>query len=551
MKTNKRHTQPDETKHNLRKVPTYISGLDDILEGGIPFNRTTVISGTAGSGKTIFGMEFLYKSAINNEPGIFIGFEETAQEIRENALTLGWNLSKLEKDKKISIIDAHLDNEAIVSGSFSLKGILSILKNETKKIGAKRIVIDALDVILRLFDDPKQVRNELHFLDNWLRSSGLTILLTLRPQKFSSYIFADVYESMSDCLIVLDTRLLDQVSTRRIRVIKYRGSNFGRNEYPYVIQANGIHVAPISTVGLKHKKLGGYISTGIENLDETLGGGFRRGSCVLVAGAPGTGKTILASTFAKQQCSAGEKILYVSFEESELALKGNVKSAGITLDKFTKNNSLFFLTRYPEEMGAEEHFVLLKTLIEKNNPRHVIIDAISACGRMGGKHAAYEYLMRILNFCKSLGMTIILINQTSSNNDIMGLSGNEVSSMVDTVLFMYYVQLAGETNRILQVLKSRGSAHSNKKREYVIGNNGIEIMDLYAGEAEVLTGTSRQIQEEKDIMELKLAEYEIKLKENELEKLKFVKELKRKSIPEFANKDKKSLTKDSIKQRRG
>lgn len=504
----------------LKKVPTFISELDSILEGGLPKNRTTVINGQAGSGKSIFGLEFLYRGALNNESGIFVGFEETANQIRENAATLGMDFEKLEKQNKLCIIEGHLPTDAILNGTFSLKGLLGIIAGTSKKMGAQRIVIDALDVALRLFESLREVRAEMHSLNNFLRESGLTVVMSIRPSRATVSPFEDFFDSLSDCVINLDARISNQISTRRLRVVKFRGSNFARNEYPYVITSDGIEVTPISTVGLRHKPLGEHISTGNPTLDNILGGGYRRASCALIAGLPGVGKTILASTFVNACCSRGEKVLYVGFEESEEALIGNVKSAGIMLEQFTKNKKLSFLNKFPEELGAEEHFILLKRKIKDFNPRHVIIDAISATVRMGGRQASYEYLMRTLNLGKELGITILFLNQLAGETGFKEISGIDISSMVDTAIFLSYVEYSGETNRLIDILKSRGSKHSNQKREYIITDNGIQIQDVYVGDNQVLTGTARLIQEEKDAAALKLAEFRLREKELELERLK-------------------------------
>ena len=241
----------------LEKAPTHIQGLDDILEGGLPRGRTTVVNGASGSGKTLLGLEFLYRGALHGEPGIFIGFEEPPEQIRQNAATLGWDLPALEKQNRLFILDARLKPETLRSGNFSLKGLLAIAAGKSRAMGARRIVIDALEVALRLFDTPRQIRNELHALNNWLRDSGLTAILTIRPPSRSGASPSeDFFESMADCLLVLDARVTEQISTRRLRVIKYRGSGFGRNAYPYVISPTGLRMVPISTVRLRHKPLG-------------------------------------------------------------------------------------------------------------------------------------------------------------------------------------------------------------------------------------------------------------------------------------------------------
>lgn len=504
----------------LEKAPTYITGLDEILEGGLPRGRTTVTIGTPGSGKTVLGLEFLYRGAQAGEPGIYVGFEEPIQQIRQNAATLGWDLAALERDHRLFLLEGRIKPDTLLSGEFSLKGLLAAVAGKSQEMGAKRIVIDALEVILRLFDTPQQVRNEMHTLNEWLLSCGLTTIMTVKPSIRGTSIFEDFFESMSDCVIRLDTWVADQVSTRRLRIIKYRGSGFGRNEYPYMIAKTGLHIAPISTVGLRHKPLGEKMPTGIERLDAILDGGYRRASCILVAGQPGTGKTLLVSTFTNAACRRGEKILYVSYEESDLALMGNLLSAGMDLRPHVAANQLAFLTNMPEAIGAEEHFLQVMARIQTFAPQHVVVDAISACERMGGKQAAFEYLMRLLNTCKERGITILLVNQTSGTRDHLEISGNGISSMIDTIIFMNYIEGAGETNRLIEVLKSRGSAHSNQKREYVITSNGLQILGLYVGKGAVLTGAARQLQEARDTAEAERLAFEIQIRELELQCLK-------------------------------
>jgi len=509
----------------LEKAPTHILGLDEILEGGLPRGRTTAVSGGAGSGKTVLGLEFLYRGALAGEPGIFVGFEEPVEQLRQNAATLGWDLAALEQENRLCLLEGYLKPDTLVTGDFSLKGLLAAVTGKSREMGAKRVVIDALDVMLRLFETPRQVRNEMHALNDWLRSSGLTAIMTVRPPRGGAGTsFEEFFDSMSDCLIRMETRVANQIGIRRLRVVKYRGSDFGRNEYPYVITEVGLHTAPISTVGLRHKPLGEHMSTGCKRLDAILGGGYRRASCVLFAGLPGTGKTILASTFTSAACSRGERILYISFEESQDPLVENVLNAGVALGPHIESGRLSFLTNFPEAMGGEEHYIRALRKIEELGPAHVVVDAISACERMGGRQAAFEYLMRLLNSCKERGITILMVNQTSGAQDIMEISGSGISSMVDTVIFLTYVEGAGEINRLMQVLKSRGAVHSNQKREYVITDDGIHIMDVYLGEGDVLTGTARQIQEERDRAEAERLAYEIETKEIELRRLRLIQE---------------------------
>ena len=474
-------------KMALKKTPTYISGLDEILNGGLPSGRTTLVVGEPGSGKTVMGMEFIFRGVINGEPGIYLGFEESVRTFRENALTFGWNMESLEKANRLFLMEGRLDPEAVVSGKFGLKPMLSIISGKAKEIGAKRVVIDALDVLLWLFETPLQVRSELHQLNRWLAESGLTTILTLKLRgEYPVSLFQDFFYSMADCVIHLDSRVLNQVSTRRLQVIKYRGSIFGRNEYPFIITDWGIQTIPITRFELRHQPFGKRISTGISTLDDMMGGGYHQASCILLAGEPGIGKTLLASSFVRHMCSRGEKVVYFSFEESPDALIHNIKSAGIYLDRYRKAGRLYLFGVMPEATGSEEHLIRMFDAVEKMKPQHVVVDAISACERMGGKQVAFDFLTRLLNFLKERGITTLLTNQTTGTKAHIEISGNGISSMVDSVLFLSYIQGERETNRVIQVLKSRGSKHSSQVREFRIGDDGVQILDAYVGHGRVV-----------------------------------------------------------------
>jgi len=505
----------------LDKASTCISGLDEILEGGLPRGCTTVFNGGPGSGKTLMGMEFLYRGALAGEPGIFVGFEEPLDHLRRNAATLGWDVAALERDKRLALIEGAIQADALISGEFSLKGLLAGIAGKSREMGAKRMVIDALEVLLRLFDSSRQVRNEMHLLNDWLHAAGLTAILTTRPPASESIpSYEDFFDSMSDCVLRLDARAENQLCRRRLRVVKYRGSGFGSNEYPYVIAGTGVRIEPVSTVGLRHKPLGEKMSTGVARLDAILNGGYRRAACILLAGLPGAGKTTLAACFTAAACGRGEKVLYVSYEESEAAVIGNLQSAGVLLEPHVKAGCLRFHTAMPEAMGPEEHLIRLLTLLEEFAPHHLVLDAISACPRMGGKQTAFDFLVRLLNRCKERGVTALLVNQLSGETGRTEISGGEISSIIDTVIFLSYVEGAGEANRVVEVLKSRGSAHSNQKQEFVISDEGIRILEPYVGEGQVLTGAARRQQEARDAAEAERLILEVQAKELELEQLK-------------------------------
>lgn len=403
------------------------------------------------------------------------------------------------------------------------------MSHKAQELKARRLVIDALDVLLQLLEEPLAIRSELHYLNHWLGQQGLTSILTIKPRENGSGL-QDFFMSMADCAIVLDARVLNQVTTRRLRVVKYRGSSFGRNEYPFVITDQGLQTIPITSIELKHKPFSTRFSTGIPRLDRLLDGGIYRSSCTLIAGEPGTGKTLLTSTIIQEACRRGEKAVYVSFEESDQAIIHNVRSAGLELEPYVKAGLLHFITAMPEATGAEEHLLNLIKAVDQVKPQHVVIDAISACSRMGGMQAAYEYLMRALNLLKERGITIILINQTSGSKAQLELSGIGISSMIDTVIFLSYVHGEGETNRTIQILKSRGSAHSNQIRECVISDKGIEIIDAYVGEAGVLTGTARKVQEARDQLSQLRQQALLRSKELELARVKSVMEAEMKKL---------------------
>ncbi|OHB64570.1 MAG: hypothetical protein A2Y76_11115, partial [Planctomycetes bacterium RBG_13_60_9] len=405
--------------------------------------------------------------------------EERADAIRRNALALGWNLSALEEAGKLFILEARLDRNAILSGDFTIAPLLAIVQGAARRIKAKRIVVDAIDVLLRIYADPRRQQNELYGLHDWLTENGFTTVLTAKKsesqERISQYEFLDY---MADCVIALDLRVLGQVTTRRLRVVKYRGSGFASNEYPYVIGDEGNVLMPISTVSLDHRALGPRISTGNEVLDEVLCGGYRRSSSIMITGASGTGKTTLACTFVKAACGRGEKVLYISFEESDDAVVTAMLSPGIDLRPAVKAGTLEFQTVMPEAMGAEQHLVRAFRQIDKLQPDHIVVDAISACKRMGMEKAAFDYLMRLVDLCKCRGITCLMTNQLEGFQPQSDFSGIGFSSLLDAIILLRYVELRREIARSLLVLKSRGSEHSNKYHHFVITDDGIRITSM-------------------------------------------------------------------------
>ncbi len=468
-----------KTTKALAKAASYISGFDEILYGGLPEGRTTLIEGGPGTGKSIVGLEFLYRGALAGQPGIFVAFEERADSVRINASTLGWDLEALERSGKLAIIEARLDPQTVVSGDFNLKALLAIIEGQSKAIGAKRIVFDAMDVLLRLFDNPARERNEMYSLHEWLLDHQMTAILTVKAAEGNS-IFGryEFLEFMADCVIRLIQRPGELVSTRELQVIKYRGSDFGRNAYPFVIQAGGISVIPISEFGLQHKMLGPHLSSGNSRLDSVLGGGYRKGSSILIAGSSGTGKTTIANTFVKTACDRGEKVLYLGFEESEEAMVETMLSPGIDLRPAIRKGLLKVVTAMPEAFGTEKHLVRTFDVIDEFKPDHVIVDAISSFERMGSDRTAFEFAMRLVNRCKDRGITLIMTNQSSGGaDDRVVVSGLGISSIIDALLWLHFVEVEDSLKRRLLLIKSRGSKHSNQYHDFLITDHGIELSE--------------------------------------------------------------------------
>jgi circadian clock protein KaiC len=461
----------------LSKSPTQIEGLDVILKGGLPSGRTSLIIGGPGSGKSLFGLEFLYRAALAEEPGIFISFEERADDLRTNTSTLGWDLVTLEQNGKLFLFEARINPKAIVTGEFGIQSFLAILNHKIKAMGAKRVAIDAIDVLMRLINDERREQNELLALHQWLSEQKVTALLTVKAQRDNDqarhYEFLDY---MADCVIHLDNRMLGQLSTRRLRVVKYRGSGFGSNEYPFVIEPPGITLLPISDICLSHQALGKRISTGLAELDELIGGGFRRASSVLITGSTGSGKTTLCSAFTHAACTSGEKVLCLNFEESEAALVSAMLSSGTDLIPAIAEGKLRLLTAMPEAMGAEQHLVRALNAIKQMQPSCVVLESASACKRMGTEQAAFEYMMRMINTCKELGIIILITNQTVGLSNLDEISGIGISSLIDTVIQLKLVADAGVMQRKLLLVKSRGSMHSHRHHNFCISSQGIAIL---------------------------------------------------------------------------
>jgi circadian clock protein KaiC len=464
----------------LPKVATGIEGLDTVLHGGLPAGRTTLIWGGPGCGKTVFGLEFLYRGALAGEPGILVAFEERVPMLRQNALTLGWDLTSLERLEKLLLIEGAADPSVVLAGDFDLRALLAIIGGQAQRLGARRLVLDAVDALTSLLQQPERERIELYALHHWLLEQQMTAVMTMKMSEYSAplrrYAFLDY---ITDCVIQLDQRSAAQRNTRRLQVTKYRGSDFHRNEHPYVIAEGGIHFLPISSVGLVQEPLGEIVSSGNRRLDTLLGGGYKRGACLLVPGAAGTGKTILASTMAQTAAARGDKVLFLSFEESEAAILANMLSPGIDLRPAVQESLLRFHTAMPEAMGAEEHLFRVLRIMAAFQPQLVVVDALSSSLRMGSEQAAFEYAFRLLTSCKEQGITCLFTSQLNSVEEESAIGAASISSLVDTLVLLAFAERSSRLRRTLLVKKARGMAHSLQYHEFRITGQGIEILTAY------------------------------------------------------------------------
>lgn len=458
----------------IPKFATGVRGLDDILEGGLPVGRTIMIGGGPGTGKTVLALEILYRGTLQGKPGLFISFEEREEDLRANAASIGIDITAAEDAGQLKVLHAEVPHGAVRAGEFDIKGLLAIIDGHCQTLGAKRVVLDAIDVLMRIFGDPEREREEMYLLHDWLRDKGMTVILTVKsnPEGKQVYPFLDF---MADCMLFLDQRMQGQVRTRRLNVVKYRGSSFLSNEHPYVISSTGFILMPVSSMSLTHEVSGAFVSSGHKKLDAVLGGGFAKGSCVLLAGASGTGKTTLACTFARSVCKNGEKVLYVGFEESEEGLISGMLSVGVDLRPALKEGALSILTALPEAMGVEQHLLRIFEAIRSLSAKHVVVDAISACRRMGTEAAAFDFLVRLLTTCKERGITSLFTNQVTEAEQAIEISGFGISSLVDTLLLLEYSDDGHKVGRRLLTIKSRGAHHSKNYHEFRITDNGIEL----------------------------------------------------------------------------
>ena len=480
------------------KAPTGITGLDEITGGGLPRGRTTLLLGGPGSGKTILSLQFLVHGArACKEPGIFVAFEETAKRIVSNAESFGWNLAELQRQKKLFILDAQPTPDLVQSGNFDLNGMLAALQAQCREMKARRIVFDALDIVLALLPDHAAKRREIYRLHEWLLVRQLSGIITAKSggdemSSVSQQPFGFM-QFMVDCAVILNHSVTMGVSHRNLRVQKYRGSSFDENESPILIGAKGLEVATAPTLGRVHAKVSNErISSGVKRLDTMLGGGYYRGASVLITGFPGTAKTTLSGAFAEAACRRGERTLFVSFDSDSNEVIRDLASVGIRLDRYVKNGRLLMSSTRSITGSAETYLARIKNLAKEHGARCVVIDPVSTWSRSGHDLSAHSVAERLTDWSKAQGINLVctsVVDEMSGQAEVG--SPLQISTLADTWIQLSYLVQAGERNRGLSIIKSRGTAHSNQVRELILSDAGVTLADTYTAGGEVLMGTLR------------------------------------------------------------
>jgi circadian clock protein KaiC len=517
IQTKKRPTE--QAKASLPKAPTGIQGLDEITGGGFPRGRPTLICGSAGAGKTLLSMEFLVTGAMRyNEPGVFMAFEETAAELAQNVRSLGFDLDDLAKKKKLLVDYVRIERSEIdETGDYDLEGLFIRLGAAIDSIGAKRVVLDTIENLFAGLQNEGILRAELRRLFRWLKDRGVSAVITAERGE-GALTRHGLEEYVSDCVILLDHRVTEQVSTRRLRIVKYRGTAHGTNEYPFLIDEDGFSVLPVTSLGLQHEVSNERISSGIPRLDTMLGGeGFYRGSTILVSGTAGTGKTSLAAHFVDAACRRGERSLYFSFEESQGQMTRNMRSIGLNLEQWARKELLQFHSSRATFYGLEMHLSIIHKIVNDFQPSVVVLDPVGSLIQAGNRRDAHIMLIRLIDFLKQRQITAFLTNLTSAGEAIEK-TDVEISSIVDSWLFVRDLELNGERNRALYVLKSRGTAHSNQLREFLLTERGVDLLDVYVGPEGVLTGSSRLSQEARENAAALARQQESARKERDLQR---------------------------------
>jgi circadian clock protein KaiC len=508
-------TKLNESPPTLTKAPTGIQGLDEITGGGFPAGRPTLICGTPGCGKTMLAMEFLVRGATQfGEPGVFMMFEENAAELTANVRSIGFDLEHLATQKMILLDYVHIERSEIEeTGEYDLEGLFIRLGHAIEAIGAKRVVLDTVEALFAGLPNHAILRAELRRLFRWLKDRGMTAVITGERGEATITRYG-LEEYVADCVIILDHRIAEQICTRRLRVVKYRGTAYGTNEYPFLIGEHGFSVLPITSLQLDHKASSARVATGIACLDEMLGGeGVFLGSSVLVSGSPGTGKSSIAASFIDAACRRGEKALLFTYEESSAQIVRNMRSINIDLDSWVKAGLLQIHASRPTLQGLEQHLLMMHDAVCAFRPSVVAVDPISNLTVERHDSEVKPTLMRLIDFLKQQQITTLFVSLSSGSRAMPEDSQIGVSSLMDTWLLLRNVEFNGERNRTIYVLKSRGMAHSNQVREFVLSDKGINLVDVYLADNRVLTGTARLVHEthERDAIEVRQKDHQHKL----------------------------------------
>jgi circadian clock protein KaiC len=503
---------------SVGKSPTGIHGLDEVTRGGLPQGRPTLLCGSAGCGKTLFGMTFLYNGAVQyDELGVFIAFEEQPEDLIKNVGSLSYDIQKLIAEKKLAIDHVEIERSKIAeSGEYDLEGLFIRLGFAIDQIGAKRVVVDTIEALFSGLENEQLLRSELRRLFEWLKAKGVTAVITGERGEGTLTRYG-LEEYVADCVILLDNRVHDQLSTRRLRIVKYRGSAHGTNEYPFIIDEQGITVMPITSSGLTHEASTERLTSGIPDLDQMLEGkGYYKGSSILVSGMAGTGKSTVAAHFVDATCASGRRCIYFAMEESPSQIIRNMRSIGIDLQKWGDDKLLQFSARRPSLFGLETHLAAMYRDVTDFEPAAVIIDPMSALLGGGAAGDVHTMVLRLVDFLKNRGITALFTN--------LGVAAGEnatteiqISSLMDTWMLLNNRESDGEHNRQLYLLKSRGMAHSNQVREFVMSSGGITLRPAYVGPEGALTGSARLAQEAKDRATALAREQDMERRSRELE----------------------------------
>lgn len=504
----------------LPKAPTGIEGLDEITDGGLPLGRPTLVCGSAGCGKTLMAIEFLVRGALEfDEPGVFMAFEETAAELAANVASLGFDLPALQAQKKLRLDHVHIERSEIEeTGEYDLEGLFIRLGYAIDAIGAKRVVLDTIEALFASFPNEAVLRSEIRRLFRWLKNKGVTTIITAERGE-GTLTRQGLEEYVSDCVILLDNRVVDQITTRRLRIVKYRGSTHGTNEYPYLITEDGISVLPVTSLQLDHQVSDHIVSSGIPALDEMFGlKGFYEGSSVLITGTAGTAKTTLAAGFAHEICRQGGRCLFFAFEESPQQLIRNMRSVGLDLAPWVAQGALRIEASRPTLNGLERHLVTIHKLVKEFRPTAVVIDPISNLISVGNLAEVRSMLTRLIDYLKVNGITALFTALLTGSSRQIEITEEGVSSLVDTWLNVRDLEGVGERNRGLSILKARGMSHSNQVREFVVTGHGIELLDVVIGPAGIVTGAGRLTEQLREQAELVAARQETERRDRELER---------------------------------